>query len=521
MRLALALLAAGLIGATPAIAQRTLNIAVGGAFTSMDPHYHNLAPNNALTSYVFEPLVLSDPDFKPEPGLAVSWTSLDPLTWEFRLRPGVTFSDGTRFTADDVVFTFARIPTILNSPSSYNFAVKPIQRIEVVDAHTLRFHTADVVALMPYLLASPRIVSRKWAEGAETADFNSLKAAIGTGPFVVKSFVLGNYAVFEPNPTSWRPKTAWDRVNYRVIANDASRNAALQSGDVDVIDQVPPRDVAALRTNPKLTVTSAPGLRFIYLGLDVGRAETPFVTDLSGKPLTKNPLQDLRVRRALSLAINRDAIRDRIMDGFAEPAGQVMPAGASGNEPSIKPDPYDPAAARKLLAEAGYPDGFGITLHGPNDRYVNDSKLCEVIAQMWSRIGVKAAVETMPSTTFFSRATRHEFSIRLTGWASDTGEASRAIGNLLASSNPEKGRGAVFNPTSFADPRVDAIVEQSFATVDTAKREALYLDAVRLAMPQLPIIPLHFQVNIWAIRKGLVFHRRSYEGTRAWDIEPD
>ncbi|MDR3537195.1 MAG: ABC transporter substrate-binding protein, partial [Acetobacteraceae bacterium] len=508
------------LAAVPALAQRTLNVAVGGAFTSMDPHYHNLNPNNAMTDYVFEPLVRADPQFKPSPGLAVSWTAVDPTTWEFKLRDGVTFSDGTPFTADDVVFSFARIPTILNSPSSFNFAVKPIQQIEVVDAHTLRFHSAAPVALMPYLMASPKIVSRKNGEGAGTGDYNTMKAAIGTGPYRVTTFVVGDHAVFERNRTWWGPKLAWDTVNYRVIPNDAARDAALQAGDVDVIDQVPPRDVAGLRSNPKLTVISQPGQRLIYIQPDIGRAETPWVTDTAGKKLDKNPLQDVRVRHALSLAINRDAIRDRVMDGFSAPTGQVMPEGASGYDAAIKPDPYDPATAKKLLAEAGYPDGFGITLHGPNDRYVNDSKLVEAVAQMWTRIGVKTQVDTMPAAAYFSRATRFEFSIRLAGWASDTGEASSNLVQLIASSNPGKGRGAILDPTHFGDPKVDALVEQSLATVDADARETLFRQATEMAMPQVPIIPLHFQVNIWAIRKGLTFHVRSYEGTRAWDIDP-
>jgi peptide/nickel transport system substrate-binding protein len=509
------------IAAWPALAQKTLTIGVGGAFTSMDPHYHNLGPNNVLTSYVFETLVVADPKFRPSPGLATEWQAVDATTWEFKLRPNVTFTDGTKLTPDDVVFSFGRIPTLLNSPSSFNFAVKPITGIEIIDDHTLRFHTAEPVALMPYLMASPKIMSRKHGQGAETGDFNTMKAAIGTGPFRVTALTVGDRAMFERNEGWWGPKLVWDKVDYRVIPNDAARIAALQSGDVDVIDQVPPRDVVGLRKNEKLTVVSAPGQRLIYIAPDVGRADSPFVTDTAGNHLAKNPLQDVRVRRALSLAINRDAIRDRVMDGFSAPTGQIMPEGATGYEPSIKPDPYDPAEAKKLLAEAGYPDGFGITLHGPNDRYINDSKLVEAVSQMWTRIGVKTKVDTMPSATYFSRAIRFEFSIRLAGWASDTGEASSNLVQLIASSNPDKGRGAILDPTHFGDPKVDALVEQSLATVDPAAREVLYLEATRLAMPQLPIIPLHFQVNIWAIRKGLAFHERSYEGTRAWDIVPE
>ncbi|MGE0224199.1 MAG: ABC transporter substrate-binding protein [Acetobacteraceae bacterium] len=508
--------------APPAAAQpsQSLSIGAGGAFTSMDPHYHNLGPNNILTTYVFEPLVRFDPKYQVEPSLAVSWKTLDDQTWEFKLREGVAFHDGTPFTADDVIFTYERVPKVLNSPSSFNFAVKPIVRMEVVDPHTIRFHTAAPVPLLANNLVSVRIVSRKHGEAANTAAYNALTTAIGTGPYRVTEFSVGERAMFQRNDAWWDKKPAWTRVTYRAITNDASRNAALQSGEIDIIDQVPPRDVEDLRRNQKISVVSMPGQRLIYLAVDSGRKETPWVTDAHGKRLDVNPLQDIRVRKALSLAINRGALRDRIMDGFSAPTGQLMPQGTSGHIDAIKPDPYQPDQAKKLLAEAGYPEGFGLTLHGPNNRYVNDSKLVEAIAQMWTRIGVKTAVDTMPAATFFSRAVRAEFSVRLTGWASDTGEASSNLTEMLASSNPAKGRGAVFDPARYANPEVDAIIEQSLATIDLEQREALYRKAELMALPEYPVIPLHHQVNVFALRKGLVFNMRMQEGIRAWDVQP-
>ncbi len=505
--------------AMPAAAQ-TLNVATGGAFTSMDPHYHNLTPNNVLTSYVFEPLLRFDPHYQPEPSLAVSWKAIDDKTWEFKLRPGVTFQDGTPFTADDVAFTYARIPQLLNSPSSFNFAVKPITSVEIVDSMTIRLHSAVSLPLLPYNLSNVRIISRKHGENAGTPDYNTMKAAIGTGPFRLVDVAVGDHATFERNESWWDTKPAWAKVNYRSIPNDASRNAALQSGDVDIIDAVPTRDVADLSKNPKLEIASMAGQRLIYLGVDSGRAQSPFVTDHDGKPLAKNPLQDVRVRRALSLAINRAGIKDRIMDGFSAPTGQLMPVGASGYEPSLPPDAYDPEQAKTLLADVGYKDGFGITLHGPNNRYVNDSKIAEAIAQMWTRIGIKTTVDTMPSATFFSRAVKAEFSIRVTGWASDTGEASSNLTELVASSAPEKGRGAVFDPSRYANPKIDEIIERSLSIVDTPAREAVYREAERMAMPDYPVIPLHHQVNVFAMRKGLAFHMRMQEGIRAWDVVP-
>jgi peptide/nickel transport system substrate-binding protein len=375
--------------------------------------------------------------------------------------------------------------------------------------------------LLPYNLTGVRIVSRKIGEGAATADYNSLKAAVGTGPYRATEFVVGDHAVLRRNPGWWDKSPVWDTVNYRAIANNASRDAALESGDVDIIDQVPTRDVAQLRKNAKLSVVAVPGQRLIYLSVDTQREQTPFATDLSGKPLAVNPLRDPRVRRALSLAINRDGIRDRIMDGFAAPTGQLMPQGVSGYEPSVKPDPYDPAQAKKLLAEAGYPNGFGLTLHGPNDRYVNDSAVAEAVAQGWTRVGVKTIVDTMPSATFFSRALKADFSVDLTGWASDTGEASSNLTQIIASSNPDKGRGAVFIPSHYANARLDALIEKAVATIDPLVREDLYREVIREAMPDEPVIPTHHQVNIWAMRKGLVMRERMQEGIRAWEVRPE
>jgi peptide/nickel transport system substrate-binding protein len=505
----------------PPPVQHRLTVAVGGAFTSMDPHFFNFGPNNSLTGYVFEPLIRFDPKFQPEPALAVSWKALDEKTWEIKLREGVTFHDGSPFTADDVVFSFARIPTLLLSPSSFVYAVKPIVRTEIVDAHTLRLYTAAPVPLLPYNLTGVAIVAKKYGEGMTTASFNSLQTAIGTGPYRVTAFSVGDQATFQRNETWWDKAPYWNTVSYRLVTDGAARIAMLRTGEADLIDQVPTRDAADLKANPKVTVIAQPGQRLIYLGPDCSRTVTPFVTDLAGQKLESNPLRDARVRRALSLAINREALKDRVMDGYAAPTGQLMPAGQSGYEPAITVDPYDPEHAKRLLADAGYPAGFGLTLHGPNNRYMNDSKLVEAIAQMWTRIGVKTIVEVMPAASFFTRRLHGEFSMYLAGWGSDTGEASSDLTELVASSDPDKGRGAVFAPEKYANPKVDTIIEQALATIDTDKRESLYREAERLAMPDMPIIPLHHQVNIWAVRKGLVYHARMQERTNAWDVEPE
>lgn len=520
MRALPALLLALVLG-LPAQAQGVLRIGTGGAFTSIDPHYHRLTPNNQIADHLFDTLVVMDPSYQPTPGLALGWTALDGLTWEFKLRPGVVFHDGTPFTADDVAFTFDRIPKVLNSPASFADAVKPISRLEIVDPLTLRMHTREPVPLMPYNMASPRIVSRKHGEGAGTSDYNSGKAAIGTGPYKLESVLLGDRVTFRRNDAYWGPKPAWDTVTYRLIANNASRTAALQAGDVDIIDQVATRDVATLQADPKLQVVSAPGQRLIYLYTDSGREVTPLAFDLAGRKLDRNPLRDVRVRRALSLAINRDGLRTQIMDGFAAPTGQLMPAGATGHDPSIPVPKYDAAAAaRKLLAEAGFPNGFAITLSGPNDRYVNDRQIVETIAQMWARVGVKATVSTTPSSMFFAGAvgTRDEYTVALTGWAPDTGEAGSSLGQIVASTNPEKGRGATLRPSHYANAATDEVIERAQATFDPAARERLYQEATRMGVADEAFVPLHHQVNIAAMRKGITLRPRMQEGVRAMEV---
>lgn len=503
-----------------------ITIAVGGAFTSMDPHFHDLSPNHALTWHVWDRLVHPDADQRPAPGLATEWRALDERTWEFKLREGVRFHDGTPFTADDVVFTFARAPNVPNSPTSMGQYVRPVQRLEVVDAHTIRLHTREPVPLIPQMMGAFAILGRKQGEGPggsalPTGDYNSGRAAIGTGPYRLVSFALGDRAVFARHEGWWGPAQPWQRVTYRLIANDSSRVAALQAGDVDAIDAVPTRDVTRLQRDPRLAVQSRPGLRLIYLYVDVNRPVSPFVTDRAGNPLPENPLRDVRVRRALSLAINREGIRRQLMEGHAMPAGQPMPEGAVGYDPQTHPDPYDPDGARRLLAEAGFPDGFGLTLHGPNDRYVNDDAIAQAIAQMWARIGVRATVQTMPASMFFSRGVRDEYSISLTGWSSTTGEADTPLATQIATPDPPRGRSTVIRKSHYANPEVDAIIDRALTTIDPREREGLYRQAIRIAYGRdVAVIPIHHQVNIWATRRGIGYAPRLSEQTRAIEFAP-
>jgi len=498
-----------------------LNLAVGGAFTSMDPHYHDLSPNHALTQHIFEPLVRTDAEMRPSPGLAVSWQALSDTLWEVKLRPGVTWHDGTPFTADDVVFTYSRVPHVPNSPTSMARYTRVVSWLEVVDDHTLRLHTEAPVPLMPMMMGAFAIISRRHGTDALTSDYNSGRAAIGTGPYRFVSYTPGDRAVFARSPNWWGPTQPWERVNYRMIPNDSARVAALRAGDVDAIDAVPTRDVASLRRAGNLRIIEKPGLRLIYLYVDSNRPVTPFVTDNNGRPLTVNPLADVRVRRALSMAINRPGMARQLMEGFAVPTGQLMPEGALGYDPSIPVPTYDVEGARRLLAEAGYPQGFRITLNGPNDRYVNDAEIVQAIAQFWTRIGVRTEVATMPASMFFSRGLRDEYSVSLTGWSSSTGEADTSLTVMAATPDPPRGRGSALRPSHYSNPAVDALVDLALATIDTRQREALYQETIRDAIQRdLAVIPLHHQVNIWATKPTLTYAPRLQENTRAMEFSP-
>lgn len=511
-------LACMFLAVAPAFAQ-DVTIAVGSPFTSMDPHFHNLTTNSALSQHVFDRLLEPDAQMRPQPGLALSWRAVSPTSWEFRLRPDARFQDGTPFTADDVAFTFQRAPGVPGSPSSYGFFTRPVRQVTVLDARTLRLETEAPAPLLPALMQGLPVLGRRQSEGMTTADFNAGRAAIGTGPYRLVSFLPGDRAVFRRNADWWGGAVAWNQVTYRVIGQDAARLAALRAGDVDLIDQVPTQDAADLQRDARLALFSIPSLRNIFLSLDGWRDRTPFVTDHQGRPFAENPLRDLRVRRALSLAIDRGSIVAQVMDGQGVASGQPMPAGSMGHDPALAPDPHDPDTARRLLAEAGYPQGFTLTLHGPNDRYVNDARILQALAPMWARIGLRVRVESLPSSAYFTRLARGEFSVGLLGWATGTGEADSPLVNALATVDPARGRGA-FNIARHSNPAFDALLDRALTSFDAAQREIYYREATRLVMRDQAIIPLHHQVNIWAARRGLVFEPRRDELTTAMGLRP-
>ncbi|SDC19648.1 ABC transporter substrate-binding protein [Belnapia rosea] len=515
---------AALMFSAPAWAQTadtTLNIGIGGAVTSIDPHFYNASPNNSLSLHIFDRLVERDARAQPFPGLAESWRVVSDTVWEFKLRPGVKWHDGRDFTAEDVAFTIQRAPNVPGSPGGFGGFVRAIERVEVIDPLTIRFHTARPHPLLPTELASVAIIARHAAEGAGTEDFNSGKAAIGTGPYRLVAYRSGDRTELVRNEAYFREREPWARVNYRFIGNDGARTAALLAGDVDLIDQVPSTDLNRMKRDPKVTVSEIQGLRLIYLVMDHSRQrDVPFVSDNEGKPLAANPFNDLRIRRALSMAINRQALSDRVMEGTAQPTGQWLPEGTFGYNPDVRPTAFDPDGAKRLLAEAGFPQGFRMTLHSPNDRYPNDSKTAQAVAQMFTRVGIRTEVEAVPWASFSQRSNRQEYAIRLSGWGSVTGEASYALVNILGTFDRERRTGAS-NSGRYSNPALDDLTSRAAATIDDAARERMLREAVKTVTDDVAIIPLFQLVNSWALRRGLRYEARMDERTTAMAVRAE
>ncbi len=491
-------------------ASSTLRIAVQTETSSLDPHFALVGANQAIAMHIFDPLVDSDAQMRPEAGLT-RFSNPQPDVWEFRIRDGAVFSDGTPVTAEALRFSLERMPHVPNSPAPFVRMQAAIAGMEVVDGQTLRLrsHGPDLSLLLNGMTSY--IV--KPVE-ASTADFNAGRAAIGSGPWTVTAWQPGSALVLARNERFWGPRPDFDAATIRPIASDAARVAALLAGDVDLIDRVPQSDVPRLKANKAFALTISPSARVIYLALDQSGDTSPFVSGKDGKPLPHNPLRDVRVRRALSLAINRDAIVDRVLQGGGRATGQIAVQGQVGFDPALKPPPYDPAQAKRLLAEAGYPDGFRLTLHSPNNRYVEDAKTVQAVAQFWSRIGIETPVEVMPANVFFTRAGKREFSAFLIGFGHSTGDAGPGLSQVLQTYDGN-GTGGL-NRGRFSDPAFDAIMERARTTTDAAARDALLRQAQRIGLEQdVGIVPLHVPDNVWAHTAGITYEGGLEEATSA------
>ena len=509
------LAAVALLCATPPRVADATDLAMGvSAFPlSVDPHFYNGIADRNLSLHLFSRLVEQRGDMSLSPGLATEWKAVADTAWEFTLRPGVAWADGRPVTVDDVVFSLRRSANIPNSPLGYAPFTRDIAAVEAAGPGRLRITTRQPSPNLPINMTAISIVAKHAVEAGEN-DFDGLRAAIGTGPYRVTRFLRNERVEMERNPGWWGEAPEWDRVSMRFLANEGARSAALLSGDVDLIDSPSRNDLPRLRQDSRFRVASTPGNRSIMLlpsFLEEGGAQ---VTDHDGKPLAANPLRDRRVRQALSQAIDRTALADRVLEGTARAAGQFMWPGAYSYTPAIGLPAHDPARARALLAEAGFPNGFRLVLSAFADR-PDFRTVAQAIAQMWTRIGVRTTVDAIPASVYLGRGAKHEFAMPFFSWGISTGEAGYVLTNIFNTMDRDTGRGPA-NWGAYSNPALDRLIDRSLSTMDDAAREALLIQAQEIVAEDVAAIPLYQLVNFWATRAGIAYEPRQDQRTVAF-----
>ena len=511
-----------LLMALPATAQ-TLRIGFKAAVDGADPHL-TFTPNRNVQLHVWETLTTQDLTMRVQPGLAETWRSIDPLAWEFRLRPGVTFSDGSPFTSEDAAFSVRRAQAA-TGPRTYSASVRNVTATETPDPHTLILRTSAPTPLQPDLLAAIAMVSARAARDAVDADFNGGRAAIGTGPYRWVRWTPSQDVVLDRNP-AWRgTPEPWERVIFRFLSNDSARVAALLAGDLDVVDYIPSGLYARVRDSDTTRLVTGDTNFTHYFYLDSMSARVTNATGADGQPLAENPLRDLRVRQAMSLAINRVGLAERVMEGSASPTGQIAPPGFIGHDPDLWMPRHDPAASRRLLAEAGHARGFGLTLHCTLDRFAGDARVCQAIGQMLTAVGIRAQIEALPMPIYLRRSAARgtdgvpDLSAHLAMFGSSTGIASEGLTALVRTPNPARAFGT-WNRTRYSNPRMDALLERVDSLFDPQAREAASRDAVRFAVEDAALLPIFHVRASWGLRRPITIPARGDGYTMATDIRP-
>ncbi|MCR8723083.1 ABC transporter substrate-binding protein [Frigidibacter sp. ROC022] len=512
-----AVAALALLAALPAAAA-DLTIGLRAGPDSIDPHWSTLGSQAEALRHIYDTLVDVDDKLQLKPGLAVSWEPIDDTTWEFKLRKGVKFHDGTDFTAEDVKFSIERIP-VVTGPMPMTLYTKYVDSVEVVDDYTLRVKTKGIAPALPNDFTRLFVVPSETGMEAGNEEFNSGEKAIGTGPYKFVSWEPKGDLVLEKFDDWWGGDVAWDRVIRKEIPDDAARVAALRSGEVDLINYVPASDYLAMKNDSDLETFVSDSIYILNVQPNVAD-ELPQKVKVDGKEIDENPLQDVRVRKALDLAINRDVLVNVVLEGLGTPANQLMPEGFFGYSDKIGPKEYDVEKGKELLAEAGYPDGFEIDFTCTNNRVPGDAVVCEALAQMWSRLGLKVNAQALNGTVFFPAAARREYSMSMSAWGTLTGEAAYTYGALVHTEDPERGLGN-FNRTSYSNPEFDKVFDEGTRTLDAEKRKALYEEASYIAMEDRALIPTVILQTVWAAKDGeLSFAPRVDQETRAYEITP-
>ena len=522
MKLVSLALAALIAGTAPLASAVTLRVSNQGDVQSMDPHSLNESLQLSFTGNVYDTLVARDKKMALEPSLATKWTQTGPTVWRFDLRQGVKFHDGTPFTADDVIFSFKRAAGIGSDMKGYT---NPIKEVRKAGDFAVDIETNTPFPILPDTLTALAVMSKKWCEdnkaeqavdrrkGIEnTASFK----ANGTGPFRLKERQPSVRTVIVKNFTWWdKAEGNIDEVVFTPIGNDATRVAALLSGETDLMEPVPLQDVERLKGSG-FTVLQGPELRTIFLGMDQKRDELQY-SNIKGR----NPFKDVRVRRAVYLAIDEETIKARVMRGAALPTALMVGAAVRGFQADMNKRPaYDAEAAKKLLAEAGYPNGFEVAMNCPNDRYVNDLAICQAVAANLARVGIKINLAAETKVTYFPKILRRDTSFYLLGWTPSTVDAHDTLQAIMASPT-DKGQGQ-FNLGAYSNPKLDELTSKIQSETDQGKRNEYIREAFKIHQDDVGHIPLHQQALAWGYsnKVSLVQLPNNYMGFKWITLKP-
>ena len=499
------LLAAGTLLGSVAPQAATFRWANDGDANSMDPYTRSETFLLTFTQNIYDPLVRRNRELKVEPALAERWEQPNSKTWRFHLRRNVKFQEGQPFTADDVVFSYQRATGPGSQINAYFQAVTEVKKI---DDFTVDFITKEPDPIFLEEITQWTIMSKAWCEehnATQAADLTkatenyATRHANGTGPFILGIREPDRRTTLRNNPDWWdKPQHNLTEVTFNVIGNAATRVAALLSGDVDMIYTVPPQDMERLNRTQNIKLLVSPELRTIFLGFDVTRPEL-LKSDVKGK----NPFQDQRVRQAFYQAIDINAIKQRVMRNQSRPTSLMYGPGVNGFiESSDVRYPYDPEASKKLLAEAGYPNGFGVTLDCPNDRYVNDEAICQAVTAMLARANIKITLAAQTRLKYFAEISNPDYktSFYMLGWTPNTYDAHNSLFNLLGSRNGTRG---VFNDGGWSNKAFDELLDKIAVETDPAKRQEEILQASKIARDEVATIPLHQQTVVWASKANI------------------
>ncbi len=499
---------------SPAPAQ-TLRYANQGDLKSLDPYTLNETTTHAHVGQVYEGLIARDKDLKIIPALAESWETMeDPTHWRFHLRKGVKFQNGDPFTADDVVFSADRVRA---KGSNLLTRIAADAKVVKVDDYTVDFILTSPNPILHYQWDTWYIMDKKWCEennsvaptpaAATSPSFASLHAN-GTGAFTVESHQPGAKTVFKSNPNWWRkPEHNLKEIIFTPIGSDATRVAALLSGEVDVIEPVPIQDISRVDSSPNAQVLKGPEIRTIFLGMDQVRDELLY-SNIKGK----NPFKDVRVREAFFKAIDVELIKTRVMRGLSTPSALMIAPQLFALSKDFTRPKFDPDGAKKLLTEAGYPDGFEVGMDCPNDRYVNDAAICQAIVGMLARIGVKVNLMAQPKQQYFAKVLKpggYQTSFYLLGWTPGTSDSQNVLYDIMGCRDDPKSSRGESNLGGYCNKKLDAIADKVLIEPDMAKRDLLIKEAFEIAAKDFAYIPLHQQALAWGVSKKMKVVQRA------------